>query len=90
MAEINIYKDSFSNQDIPGIILFRTESINNDNLFYQYDPKTDLSFYLFQKTELIPELNIKNDKIDENEQLNYTTLIKNEIKIESSGCNIPT
>ena len=88
MAEINIYKDSFSNQDIPGIILFRTESINNDNLFYQYDPTTDLSFYLFQKTELIPELNIKNDKIDENEQLNYTTLIKNEINIESSGCYI--
>ena len=89
-AEINIYKDSFSNEDIPGIILFRTESINNDNLFYQYDPKTDLSFYLFQKTELIPELDIKNDKkkIDENEELNYSSLIKNEIKIESGGCYI--
>ena len=87
-AEINIYKDSFSNKDIPGIILFRTESINNDNLFYQYDPKTDLSFYLFQKTEIIPELDIKNDKIDENEELNYTSLIKNEKKIESGGCYI--
>ena len=38
-TEIKFYKDSFSNEDIPGIILFRTESINNDNIFYQYDQK---------------------------------------------------
>ena len=37
---------------------------------------------------MIPELDIKNDKIDKNEKLNYTTLIKNEIKIESGGCYI--
>jgi len=33
-------------------------------------------------------LDIKNDKIDENEELKYISLIKNEKKIDSSGCYI--
>ena len=87
-AEINITKNYFSNKDIPGIILFRTEKINNDILYYQYDPKKDLSFYLFQKTEMIPELDIEKNKIDEKEELLYSSLIKSEIEYKSNGCYI--
>ena len=89
-VEINILKNSFSNEDIPGIILFRTEKINDDYLFYQYDPQKDLDYYLFQKTAIIPELDIKENKtIDENEELKYISLNKSKIKLDNkTGCYI--
>ena len=34
-AEIDIYKNNFSERDIPGIIIFRTKDINKDKLFFQ-------------------------------------------------------
>jgi len=78
-AEIDIFKNNFSVKDIPGIILFRTEKINDDILYYQYDSKKNKSYYMLQKTLFIPELNneIKNE-VDENEKINYTSLIKPE------------
>ena len=48
-AEIDIYKDNFSEKDIPGIILFRTEDINKDRLFFQYDPNKEKNYYILQK-----------------------------------------
>ena len=71
-VEIDIFKNEFSNKDIPGIILFRTEKINDDIIYNQYDSKKDLSYFLLQKTYKIPEINIiKKDEnnIDENEKL---------------------
>ena len=49
-AEIEIFKNNFSNKDIPGIILFRTEKINDDILYYQCDPKKNKTYYMLQKT----------------------------------------
>ena len=37
-VEIDIFKNEFSNKDIPGIIIFRTEKIDEDIIYNQYDP----------------------------------------------------
>ena len=78
-VEIDIYKDNFSDKDIPGIILFRTEKINDDVLYYQCDPKKNKAYYLLQKTLDKPEFNreFKSNEIDEDENLNYCSLVKN-------------
>ena len=77
-AEIDIYKDNFSDKDIPGIILFRTEKINDDVLYYQLDQRKKKSYYMLKKTLNKPEFNkeFQND-IDEDENLNYYSLLKN-------------
>ena len=89
-AEIEIYKKEFSEKDIPGIILFRTEKINEDILYNQYDPEKNLNYFLLQKTAYIPEFNMeKKDNIDEDENMKYITLLKEEEIIENQlGCYI--
>ena len=76
-AEIEIFKDNFSDKDIPGIILFRTEKINDDLLYYQCDPKKNKTYYMLQKTINKPEFTkeFKNE-IDEDENLDYNSLVK--------------
>ena len=77
-VEIDIYKDNFSNVDIPGIILFRTEKINDDALYCQCDKKKNKSYYMLQKTLNKPEfIKEPKDSIDEDENLNYYSLVKN-------------
>ena len=84
-AEIDIYKDSFSETDIPGIVLFRTEKIYDEKLYYQYDPKKDKSYYMLHKAMFIPELNKEiKDEIDEDENTDYYSLIKIPEKKEQS------
>ena len=55
-VEISIFKDNFSETDIPGIILFRTEKLYDEKLYYQYDPKKIKSYYILKKVLYIPEL----------------------------------
>ena len=89
-AEIEIYKNVFSEKDIPGYILFRTEKINENILYNQYDPIKNLNYFLFQNTEIIPEFNLDiKDNIDEDENIKYLSSLKKEEKIESQiGCYI--
>ena len=91
-VEIDIYKDNFSDKDIPGIILFRTEKINDDLLYYQSDPKKNKSYYILQKTLNKPEFDLDlKDNIDEDENNSYISLIKNyqeENNIKSKACYI--
>ena len=76
-AEIDIYKNNFSEKDIPGIILFRTEDINKNKLFFQEDPNKNKNYYLLQKTIKIPEFNLNSkNQIDEDENINYASLLK--------------
>ena len=76
-AEIDIYKDNFSDMDIPGIILFRTEKINEDILYYQCDSRKNKSYYMLQKTLNKPEFElIKEDEIDEDEDMSYFSMLK--------------
>ena len=77
-AIIDIVKDNFSEKDIPGIILFRTEKINDDILYYQYDPKKKKSYYMLQKTLNPPVFNkeIKDD-VDQDENIKYISILKN-------------
>ena len=78
-CEITIFKKDFSDKDIPGIILFRTENINDEILYYQYDEKKNKSYYMLRKTLFTPELYVEmKDEIDENENINYISLIKND------------
>ena len=78
-CEITIFKKDFSDKDIPGIILFRTENINDEILYYQYDEKKNKSYYMLRKTLFVPELSVEmKDEIDENENINYISLIKND------------
>ena len=81
-AEIYIYKDNFSERDIPGIILFRTEEINKNKIYFQYDDRKEKYYYILQKTLEIPKFNLTSkEKIDENEDINYASLLeKNDIK----------
>ena len=80
-AEIEIFKDNFSDKDIPGIILFRTEKINDEELYYQCDPKKNKTYYMLQKTLNKPEFNNEfKDEIDEDENLNYYLLVKDKEK----------
>ena len=76
MAEIDIYKEDFSDKDIPGIVLFRTEKINDDVLYFQCDPRKNKSYYILQKTLDKPEF-IKEfvEEIDEDENLDYYSLV---------------
>ena len=46
-AVIDIYKENFNDKDIPGIIIFRTEDINKNKLFSQYDSLKDKYYLLF-------------------------------------------
>ena len=89
-AEIEIYKNEFSEKDIPGIILFRTEKINEDILYNQYDTEKNLNYFLLQKTEKIPEIKREiKDNVDEDENIKYISLLKYEEKIENQiGCYI--
>ena len=84
-AEIEIFKNNFSDKDIPGIILFRTEKINDDILYYQCDPKKNKTYYMLQKTINKPEFNkeFKNE-IDEDENLDYNSLIEIKEEIEEN------
>ena len=78
-VDIEIFKDNFSDKDIPGIILFRTERINDEKLYYQYDPNKNKSYYMLQKTLFAPELDLDlKDNIDEIENRDYSSLIKKE------------
>ena len=76
-AEIEFLKNNFSEKDIPGIIQFRTEQINDDILYYQSDPKKNKSYYILNKTFFKPEFefDLKNT-IDEDEGKIYTTMVK--------------
>ena len=76
--DIEICKYNFSDKDIPGIILFRTENIYEEKLYYQYNPNKNESYYMLQKALFIPELKKElKDEIDENENIDYISLIKN-------------
>ena len=76
--DIEICKYNFSDKDIPGIILFRTENIYEEKLYYQYNPNKNESYYMLQKALFIPELKKElKDEIDENEKIDYISLIKN-------------
>ena len=44
-VEIDIYKEDFSDKDIPGIVLFRTENINDEILYYQNDPRKNKTYF---------------------------------------------
>ena len=90
-AEIEIYKDNFSEKDIPGIILFRTEEINKDKLFIQSDPNKEKNYYILQKTLEVPKFNLNiKETIDEDENLNYASLLdkKEEEKNKDNACYI--
>ena len=76
--DIEICKYNFSDKDIPGIIIFRTENIYEEKLYYQYNPNKNESYYMLQKALFIPELKKElKDEIDENENIDYISLIKN-------------
>ena len=76
--DIEICKYNFSDKDIPGIILFRTENIYEEKLYYQYNPNKNESYYMLQKALFIPELKKElKDEIDESENIDYISLIKN-------------
>ena len=86
-AEIDIYKDNFSERDIPGIILFRTKEINKNKIYFQYDDRKEKYYYMLQKTLEIPKFNlISKEKIDEEENINYASLLeKNDIKEKNNS-----
>ena len=90
-AEIDIYKDNFNDKDIPGIILFRTEEINENKIFFQYDSLKEKNVYILQKTYEIPKFNLNlTEKIDENENINYASLLEknNKNKNNNKKCYI--
>ena len=91
-AEIDFLKNKFSDKDIPGLILFRTENINDDVLYFQSDPRRNKSYYILQKTIFKPEFNFElKNTIDEDKDKNYTSMIKSkeeECKNKSKGCYI--
>ena len=78
-VDIDIFKDNFSDKDIPGIILFRTEKIYDEKLYYQYDPNKNKSYYMVQKNLFVPEFNMDlTENVDETENRDYSSLIKEE------------
>ena len=89
-AVINFMKFNFSGKDIPGIILFRTEKMNDEILYTQYDPYKERYYFLFQKTLKVPQLALEQkDEIDLNENTKYANLLKDDEKIENNiGCYI--
>ena len=91
-AEIDFLKFNFSEKDIPGLILFRTEQINDEVLYFQSDPKKNKSYYILQKTLSKPEFNFDlKGTIDEDEDKNYISMIKyneEENKKQSKICYI--
>ena len=87
-AEIDIYKNNFSERDIPGIIIFRTKDINKDKLFFQEDPNKSKNYYILQKTLEIPEFNLNSkNQIDEDENINYASLLKSKENDENNNDN---
>ena len=85
-VEIDFYKKKFSEKDIPGIILFRTEKINENTLYYQYDSILKQHNYLAQITVKKPKFNYEQNKeknIDEDENIKYISLLKNEEKTDN-------
>ena len=87
-AEIDIYKNNFSERDIPGIIIFRTKDINKDKLFFQEDPNKNKNYYILQKTLEIPEFNLNSkNQIDEDENINYASLLKSKENDENNNDN---
>ena len=89
-VEIDIFKDNFSDKDIPGIVLFRTEQINDEILYYQRDTRKNKSYYMLQTTLFKPELpQNKKDEIDEDENKYYIPLLNNKkSKEKPKGCYI--
>ena len=76
-VEIDIYKYNFSDKDIPGIILFRTEEINKDKIFLQYDKDKEKYYYILQKTLKTPKFKLDlKDSIDQEEYINYDSLLE--------------
>ena len=87
-AEIDIYKNNFSEKDIPGIILFRTEEINKDRIFFQYDPNKEKNYYILQKTLNIPKFNLDfGDKIIEDENLIFANMLEKDKVDKKSNDN---
>ena len=89
-AIINFMKINFSEKDIPGIIKFRTQKMNEEILYTQYDPCKERYYFLFQKTLKVPQLTLEQkDEIDINENIKYANLLKDDEKIENNiGCYI--
>ena len=88
-AEIEIFE--YSDENDPKIILFRTEKMNEDILYNQYDPNKKLNYFLVQTTYKSPKINIEKkfeNQIDENGDIIYTSLLENEEKIENPSCYI--
>ena len=87
-AEIDIFKNNFSERDIPGIIIFRTKDINKDKLFFQDDPDKSKNYYILQKTLEIPEFNLNSkNQIDEDENINYASLLQSKENDENNNDN---
>ena len=84
-VEIDIFTDDSNYyKSQANIIIFRTEKINEDVLYYQRDPRKNKSYYLLQKTLVKPEFEEKfKDEIDEDENKNYFSLLKNHLKIKT-------
>lgn len=89
-AIIDFLKVNFSDKDIPGIILFRTEKMNEEILYTQYDPSKDRTYFLLQGTIKVPQFALEEkDEIDTNENIKYANLLINDEKIENNiGCYI--
>ena len=84
-AEINFNEKYFSETDIPGIVLFRTEKINEKLLYYQCDAKRKKSYYMLQKTLFKPEFNKESiDIIYEDDHMNYSSILKMEKEKETT------
>ena len=87
-AEIDIFKNNFSERDIPGIIIFRTKDINKDKLFFQEDPNKNKNYYILQKTLEIPEFNLNSkNQIDEDENINYASLLQSKENDKNNNDN---
>ena len=85
-VDIDIYKNNFSEKDIPGIIIFRTEDINKDKIFYQYGSNKEKYYYLLQKTLEIPKIDRTIEgQIDKDENINYASLLKTVKKNENNN-----
>ena len=88
-AEIEIFE--YSDENDPKNILFRTEKMNEDIIYNQYDPNKKLNYFLVQTTYKSPKINIEKkfeNQIDENGDIIYTSMLENEEKIEKPGCYI--
>ena len=86
IAEIDFIEDYFTVTSISGIVLFRTEKINDDLLYYQCDLKRNKSYYMLQKTMFKPKFSKEfKDDIDEDENIKYSFLLKNDEEKEKAN-----